>query len=142
MAAIRWIVAGGLLIAVLKLRGERMPDRREWRSLTVLSILLLGVGNGTVVWAELTVPSGLTAVLVADRMLVQADGRLVQEDGMQVRGAACGVQRAGELRIDVQSAIRNPQSAIRNPQSELPQTTRRPLTSRTRNSTMAMTSST
>ena len=135
MAAIRWIVAGGLLIAVLKLRGERMPDRREWRSLTVLSILLLGVGNGTVVWAELTVPSGLTAVLVADRMLVQADGRLVQEDGMQVRGAACGVQRAGELRIDVQSAIRNPQS-------ELPQTTRRPLTSRTRNSTMAMTSST
>ena len=135
MPAIRWIVAGGLLIAVLKLRGERMPDRREWRSLTVLSILLLGVGNGTVVWAELTVPSGLTAVLVADRMLVQADGRLVQEDGMQVRGAACGVQRAGELRIDVQSAIRNPQS-------ELPQTTRRPLTSRTRNSTMAMTSST
>ena len=142
MAAIRWIVAGGLLIAVLKLRGERMPDRREWPSLTVLGILLLGFGNGAVVWAELTVPSGLTAVLVADRMLVQADGRLVQEDGrlvqedgMQVRGAACGVQRAGELRIDVQSAIRNPQS-------ELPQTTRRPLTSRTRNSTMAMTSST
>jgi len=95
MAAIRWIVAGGLLIAVLKLRGERMPDRREWPSLTVLGILLLGFGNGAVVWAELTVPSGLTAVLVADRMLVQADGRLVQEDGMQVRGAACGVQRAG-----------------------------------------------
>jgi len=32
MASIRWIVAGGLLIAVLKLRGERMPDRREWPS--------------------------------------------------------------------------------------------------------------
>jgi drug/metabolite transporter (DMT)-like permease len=65
MAAIRWIVAGGLLIAVLKLRGERMPDRREWPSLTVLGILLLGFGNGAVVWAEQTVPSGLTAVLVA-----------------------------------------------------------------------------
>lgn len=65
MAAIRWIVAGGLLIAVLKLRGERLPHRREWPSLTVLGILLLGFGNGAVVWAELTVPSGLTAVLVA-----------------------------------------------------------------------------
>jgi len=65
MAAIRWIVAGGLLIAVLKLRGERMPHRREWPSLTLLGILLLGFGNGAVVWAELTVPSGLTAVLVA-----------------------------------------------------------------------------
>jgi drug/metabolite transporter (DMT)-like permease len=65
MAAIRWIVAGGLLIVVLRLRGERMPDRREWPALTLLGILLLGFGNGGVVWAEQTVPSGLTAVLVA-----------------------------------------------------------------------------
>jgi len=65
MAAIRWIVAGGLLIVVLRLRGERLPARREWPALTLLGILLLGFGNGGVVWAEQTVPSGLTAVLVA-----------------------------------------------------------------------------
>jgi drug/metabolite transporter (DMT)-like permease len=65
MAAIRWIVAGSLLIAALKMRGETMPQRREWPMLTVLGILLLGFGNGAVVWAEQTVPSGLTAVLVA-----------------------------------------------------------------------------
>jgi drug/metabolite transporter (DMT)-like permease len=65
MAAVRWIVAGGLLILVLRLRGERMPERREWPALTLLGILLLGFGNGGVVWAEQTVPSGLTAVLVA-----------------------------------------------------------------------------
>src|SRR5207245_3064131 len=65
MAALRWIAAGGLLIAVLKLRGERMPAPREWPALTVLGVLLLGFGNGAVVWAEQTVPSGLTAVLVA-----------------------------------------------------------------------------
>jgi drug/metabolite transporter (DMT)-like permease len=65
MGAIRWIVAGGLLILVLKLRGVRMPRRGEWPALAVLGILLLGFGNGAVVWAEQTVPSGLTAVLVA-----------------------------------------------------------------------------
>jgi drug/metabolite transporter (DMT)-like permease len=65
MAAMRWIVAGGLLILVLKLRGVRMPQRPEWPALAVLGILLLGFGNGAVVWAEQTVPSGLTAVLVA-----------------------------------------------------------------------------
>ena len=65
MAAMRWIAAGGLLITVLALRGERLPARREWPSLTILGILLLGFGNGAVVWAEQTVPSGLTAVLVA-----------------------------------------------------------------------------
>jgi drug/metabolite transporter (DMT)-like permease len=65
MAAIRWIVAGGLLILLLHLRGERLPAPREWPSLAVLGVLLLGFGNGAVVWAEQTVPSGLTAVLVA-----------------------------------------------------------------------------
>jgi drug/metabolite transporter (DMT)-like permease len=65
MASARWIVAGTVLIAVLAARGERLPAPREWPALTVLGILLLGFGNGAVVWAELTVPSGLTAVLVA-----------------------------------------------------------------------------
>jgi drug/metabolite transporter (DMT)-like permease len=65
MAAMRWIAAGSLLIGLLALRGERLPPRREWPSLAILGILLLGFGNGAVVWAEQTVPSGLTAVLVA-----------------------------------------------------------------------------
>ena len=33
--------------------------------MTVLGVLLIGFGNGCVVWAEQTLPSGLTAVLVA-----------------------------------------------------------------------------
>ncbi len=65
MASARWIVAGTVLIAVLAARGEKLPGPREWPALTILGILLLGFGNGAVVWAELTVPSGLTAVLVA-----------------------------------------------------------------------------
>jgi drug/metabolite transporter (DMT)-like permease len=65
MAAMRWIAAGSILIATLKLRGEALPDVRAWPALALLGILLLGFGNGAVVWAEQTVPSGLTAVLVA-----------------------------------------------------------------------------
>jgi drug/metabolite transporter (DMT)-like permease len=65
MAAVRWVVAGVLLIGLLKLRGERLPAPRAWPALTLLGVLLLGFGNGGVVWAEQTVASGLTAVLVA-----------------------------------------------------------------------------
>jgi drug/metabolite transporter (DMT)-like permease len=65
MAAIRWLIAGSILSLALKLRGERLPRPAAWPSLTILGILLLGFGNGGVVWAEQTVPSGLAAVLVA-----------------------------------------------------------------------------
>ena len=65
MAACRWIIAGSVLIAVFRARGERMPAASAWPSLAVRGLLLLGVGNGAVTWAEQTIPSGLAAVLVS-----------------------------------------------------------------------------
>src|SRR5690348_3961092 len=59
MAAIRWLIAGTILIVALRLRGERLPGPSAWPALMILGVLLLGFGNGAVVWAELTVPSGL-----------------------------------------------------------------------------------
>ena len=65
MAGMRYTTAGTALALILGARGERLPGPRAWPSLGVLGVLLLGFGNGGVVWAEQTVPSGLTAVLVA-----------------------------------------------------------------------------
>jgi drug/metabolite transporter (DMT)-like permease len=65
MAGMRYTVAGSILAVMLRLRGERLPRPQAWPSLFVLGVLLLGLGNGGVVWAEQTIPSGLTAVLVA-----------------------------------------------------------------------------
>ena len=65
MAAMRYSIAGAMLAIILRARGERLPGPRAWPSLLLLGTLLLGFGNGGVVWAEQTVPSGLTAVLVA-----------------------------------------------------------------------------
>jgi drug/metabolite transporter (DMT)-like permease len=65
MGAMRYTAAAAILGAMLVARGERLPGPREWPTLALLGTLLLGFGNGGVVWAEQTVPSGLTAVLVA-----------------------------------------------------------------------------
>jgi drug/metabolite transporter (DMT)-like permease len=65
MGGLRWTAAGCLLISILKMRGEPLPARNAWPSLAVLGILLIGCGNGGVVWAEQSVPSGLAAVLVS-----------------------------------------------------------------------------
>jgi drug/metabolite transporter (DMT)-like permease len=65
MGGIRWTIAGALILAVMKVRGDSIPGRREWTALTLLGVLMIGFGNGGVIWAEQTLPSGLTAVLVA-----------------------------------------------------------------------------
>jgi drug/metabolite transporter (DMT)-like permease len=65
MGGARWIVAGTLLIAFFRVRGAPLPDKHRWLPLAVRGVLLIGIGNGAVVWAEQAVPSGLTAVLVA-----------------------------------------------------------------------------
>ena len=65
MAGVRFLVAGGLVYAWARLRGTPAPTRREWRSAAIVGALLLLGGNGAVVWAERTVPSGPAALLIA-----------------------------------------------------------------------------
>jgi drug/metabolite transporter (DMT)-like permease len=61
----RFIVAGGILLAILRWRGEPLPTRRQWLSAAMVGGLLLGGGNGGVVFAEQWVSSSLAAAIVA-----------------------------------------------------------------------------
>ena len=64
MAAVRFIVAGGVLYAIARPRTDR-PTGLNWLSAGIVGTLLLVGGNGAVVWAEQWVPSGLTALILA-----------------------------------------------------------------------------
>ena len=50
---------------MLRWKGARLPSGREWFDLSVVGLMLLGIGTGLVVWAEQWVPSGPAALLVA-----------------------------------------------------------------------------
>lgn len=65
MGGFRFSVAGWMLYLLLRARGEPSPDRSQWRSIGLVGILLLGLGNGAVAWAEQRIPSGATALIVA-----------------------------------------------------------------------------
>ena len=64
MASTRFLVAGSILYAFRRLRGDAAPSRVEWRSAAIVGVLLLVGGNGGVVWAEQYVASGVAALLV------------------------------------------------------------------------------
>ncbi|CAN5844394.1 drug/metabolite exporter YedA [soil metagenome] len=66
MAGVRFLVAGALMYAWVRLDGRTSPPERvHWRGAAVVGAFLLFGGNGGVVWAEQRVPSGLAALLVA-----------------------------------------------------------------------------
>ncbi len=64
MAAARLCAAGGLLLVGARVLGEPWPARRALATLAFAGVLSFLLGNGAVVWAEQTVPSGLVAILV------------------------------------------------------------------------------
>jgi len=65
MAGVRFFIAGSLLYAWLRLRGVSAPSFAQWKAMGIVGVLLIAVGNGAVSWAEQTVPSGLTALIIA-----------------------------------------------------------------------------
>ena len=65
LAAMRFVVAGLVLYGWMIARGERSPTGRQWKSVSLLAILIFVLDYGLVFWAEQSVPSGVTAVMMA-----------------------------------------------------------------------------
>ncbi|HYX49973.1 MAG TPA: drug/metabolite exporter YedA, partial [Ktedonobacteraceae bacterium] len=65
MMGIRFIVAGGILYLLLRMRGVPNPSRSQWLGSTAVGILLIGGGMGGVATAEQWVPSSVAAVCIA-----------------------------------------------------------------------------
>jgi drug/metabolite transporter (DMT)-like permease len=62
----RFLISGSLLLVFCRLRGLRIFYRvREMTLLAIMGILMLGVGNFTLVWSEKALPSGLAALIMA-----------------------------------------------------------------------------
>ncbi|MDA3860895.1 MAG: EamA family transporter [Melioribacteraceae bacterium] len=60
----RWLIAGPIFLTVLKLRGVPLPTKKDLLPIAITGILLIGLGNGLITFAEQWIPSGLTALLI------------------------------------------------------------------------------
>ncbi len=64
VGGIRWTIAGALLAIVLRARGQALPAPEKWGGFALAGLLLIGFGNGAVIFAEQWVPSGIAAVII------------------------------------------------------------------------------
>jgi drug/metabolite transporter (DMT)-like permease len=67
MAAVRFLIAGGLLYAWAVRRGDHRdrPTARQWVSAFLIAAPMLAVGNAAVGWAEQTIDTGTASLIIA-----------------------------------------------------------------------------
>lgn len=65
LAGVRFILGGLIFYVWGRSINAKKPTRKQWFTTAVIGLFLLVGGNGLVSWAEMTVPSGVTALLIA-----------------------------------------------------------------------------
>jgi drug/metabolite transporter (DMT)-like permease len=122
MGGVRFVIAGLILYGWTRLRGAAAPTRAQWFAAIITGLLLLLGGNGSVLWSEQHVASGVVALIVAIVPLwmvvfdwIRPGG--TRPNGIVFIGLALGLvglalligpdlwTRSGNSRIDVRAAI-------------------------------------
>jgi drug/metabolite transporter (DMT)-like permease len=94
MAGTRFLFAGSMMYMFMRWRGTPPPLHKHWLAAAAVGALLLMAGNGSLVWAEQRVPSGLAAILLAMIPLW-----MVLLDSFRKSGPKLTVRVAGGLAI-------------------------------------------
>lgn len=63
--AMRHLSVGLVFYPLFRILSKEKPTLSQWATCSVVGVLLLAVGNGTVSWSEKFVPSGIAALLVS-----------------------------------------------------------------------------
>lgn len=83
----RFLLGGTILLAIRVLQGGKLPKKlTDWRNLVVVGVLMVGVGNVAVVWAEHHISSGMAALLVATAPLWMAALERMRRTGERLTG--------------------------------------------------------
>ena len=65
LAALRFLIAGGVIYGWMIAHGERSPSARQWISVSGIAFMIFVLDYGLLFWAEEKVPSGIAAVMMA-----------------------------------------------------------------------------
>ncbi|MFA7340043.1 MAG: drug/metabolite exporter YedA [Candidatus Obscuribacterales bacterium] len=65
MSGSRYLIAGALIYLYAWKKGAGHPSRAQWLRATIIGVLLFVLGNGGIVLAAQSIPSGLVSLMVA-----------------------------------------------------------------------------
>jgi drug/metabolite transporter (DMT)-like permease len=95
LVSVRYIISGGLLVMFALLRGMRLPRGRELVAACFSGLLVLGIGNGALVFAEVTVPSGIAGLIVSMSPFWMVAAEALLPGGERLHGPTIGAMAVG-----------------------------------------------
>lgn len=64
LVGVRYLISGAIMVAAALAAGVRLPRGRELLSASFTGVLTLGVGNGSLVFAQQFIPSGVAGLIL------------------------------------------------------------------------------
>jgi drug/metabolite transporter (DMT)-like permease len=65
LVSVRYILSGSITLLFALLRGSPLPRGRELAAACFSGLVVLGIGNGALVYAEVIIPSGIAGLIIA-----------------------------------------------------------------------------
>lgn len=65
MGAMRYTIAGLLMLGWCALKGDKIWVKKDVINAAIGGVVLLGIGNGIVIWVEQALPSAMVAIMVS-----------------------------------------------------------------------------
>jgi drug/metabolite transporter (DMT)-like permease len=91
----RYIVSGGLLVLFALVRGLPLPRGREFWAACFSGLLVLGIGNGALVFAEVAIPSGIAGLIVSMSPFWMVTAEAVLPGGERLHAPTIGAMAVG-----------------------------------------------
>jgi drug/metabolite transporter (DMT)-like permease len=92
---VRYLLSGGVMLTIARLRGARFPRGRELWSTAFYGVLVIGLGTGALTYAEVWVPSGLASLFVTTAGFWLVGAEAAMPGGEPLHGPTIGAMAIG-----------------------------------------------
>ena len=113
LLGIRYVLSGGILLAASLLRGAHVPRGRELFSIALSGVMTIGLGTGSLIFAETWIPSGMAALFISTSPFWMTGVEALWPGGTrlhlpEIGGMAVGL--TGTILLVWESALKAPHS--------------------------------
>ena len=97
LVSTRYTISGLIMVIFAVARGMHLPRGRELFAACFSGLLVLGVGNGALVYAETAIPSGIAGLIVAMSPFWMVAAEAILPGGERLHGPTIGAMCVGLL---------------------------------------------